>query len=109
MTFTQPQADMILSSSEEDDAPAAPSRGGKKGAKGSGGAGAAAGLTALQAVLASDNEVVKAVQVGIHRIRLGSIGFIKPRGKAGVLSKGDAGWGSACDRRCRCVHERRQV
>ena len=66
-----PQADMLLSSDEDDGRPA-PSRGGKKGARVAGSG--AAGMTVLQAVLASDNDVVRAVQVGAAAPREGGGG-----------------------------------
>ncbi|KIZ04735.1 ATP-binding cassette, sub-family F, member 3 [Monoraphidium neglectum] len=60
-----PQSDMILSSSDEDDDDAPSSgRSGKKGSagRGGGGGGGVSGMTVLQAVLSSDNDVVRAVQ-----------------------------------------------
>lgn len=64
LTLSGTKADMLLSSDEEDE-PVALSGGGRGSKRGGGGGAAApgAGMSVLQAVLASDNDVVRAVQV----------------------------------------------
>ncbi|KAI8472336.1 MAG: P-loop containing nucleoside triphosphate hydrolase protein [Monoraphidium minutum] len=57
------RADLLLSSDDEDGAAPARAKGGKKGGRaGNGSGGGGSSMTVLQAILASDNEVVRAVQ-----------------------------------------------